>query len=124
MITSTKTIIEKYWKAINDRDWKSFEQLVAGDIIYILPQSREKIRGRLAFKEFNETYPGNWTLSVTTLVTDEKRAVSKIAFVNDNEEQTGISFFELQNNVIQKITEYWPTPYEPPLRNCDYIERY
>ena len=31
MNTSTKTIIEDYWNAVNDRDWLTFENLVAED---------------------------------------------------------------------------------------------
>jgi len=84
MAKSTEAIIGKYWNAVNDRDWLTFMDLLAEDITYVLPQTREKIQGRLAFKSFNETYPGNWTLSVTTLVSGENQAASIIAFV-DNE---------------------------------------
>ncbi|MGV7222757.1 MAG: nuclear transport factor 2 family protein [Nitrospinales bacterium] len=124
MAKSTEAIIGKYWNAVNDRDWLTFMDLLAEDITYVLPQTREKIQGRLAFKSFNETYPGNWTLSVTTLVSGENQAASIIAFVDNEEEQIGISFFELKDGLIQSITEYWPTPYQPPTRNFEYIERF
>jgi hypothetical protein len=124
MAKSAEAIINKYWNAVNDRDWSTFMDLVAEDIIYVLPQTREKIHGRLALKSFNETYPGNWTLSVTSLVSSENQAASIIAFVDNAEEQIGISFFELQDGLIQSITEYWPSPYQPPTRNFEDIERF
>ncbi len=124
MTNSTKKIIEKYWEAVNSRDWVTFENLLTEDVVYQLPQSREIVNGKQAVRQFNETYPGDWTLSVTNLVADGGQAISKITFLDNNEEQTGISFFELGDGLIWQVTEYWPTPYEPPQRNCDYIERY
>ena len=124
MHNSTKTLIEKYWNAVNNRDWSTFLNLVAEDIVYDLPQTRERIHGSVDFKEFNETYPGDWTLSIKSLVSDQNQAASIISFLDNGEQQTGITFFEIRNDRIQKITEYWPTPYQPPPRNYDGIERY
>ena len=124
MTNSTEAIIKEYWKAVNARDWSTFMDLLAEDIVYDLPQTREKIHGRLAFKSFNETYPGNWTLSVTTLVSGENQAASIISFVDNDEEQTGISFFELEGGLIHRIKEYWPTPYQAPPRKNGLIDRY
>lgn len=120
-----KDIIMDYWEAVKNRDWETFERLISENIAYDLPQTRERIRGRRAFREFNETYPGDWTLSIVRLVVDEDGlGVSQIAFENSGEEQIGISFFEIQGGLIQRITEFWPTPYEPPTRNTNLIERY
>ena len=124
MKTESKTIIENYWEAANNRDWKTFESFLSEHLVYELPQTRERIRGRSAFREFNQTYPGNWTLMVVRLVVEEDRAVSQISFFDNDEEQTGISFFEIQNGLIHRIIEYWPSPYDPPFRNAKSIERY
>ena len=78
MVNTPKKIIEKYWKAANARDWETFESLLHKDIVYEIPQTRERIRGRTAFREFNASYPGNWTLEIARLVVDEHQAVSQI----------------------------------------------
>lgn len=124
MISSSDEIIEKYWKAANDRDWETFESLLFENIIYELPQTREKVCGSAAFREFNSTYPGNWTLSIVRLVVDELQAVSEISFLDKNEEQIGISFFEIKNGLIHRIVEYWPSPYDPPVRESKFVEKY
>ncbi len=124
MTNSTRAIIEKYWKAVNGRDWSTFEVLIDENILYDLPQTRERTHGRKAFREFNQNYPGDWNLSIVNLVTDEYQAVSTISFKDNGEEQTGISFFEIKNGLIRKIVEYWPSPYDPPSRDSDDIERY
>ena len=125
MTQNIKDIIRKYWKSVDNRDWTTFERLISENIVYDLPQTRERIRGRRALREFNETYPGDWSLSIVRLVVDEEGlGVSQIAFENGGEEQTGVSFFELHGGLIQRITEFWPTPYEPPARYTNLFERY
>ena len=116
--------IKKYWKTVNLRDWETFESLLHENIIYDLPQSRERIHGRVAFREFNAAYPGDWTLEIVRLVGDENQAVSQINFQVNDEEQPGISFFEFRNGLIYRIVEFWPAPYEPPVRQSHSIERY
>jgi len=99
--------------------------LLSKNIVYDLPQTRERVQGRKAFREFNQTYPGEWTLSILRLVVEEEgQAASQIAFKSEGEVQTGISFFEIQEGLIQRITEFWPAPYQPPARNTRNIERY
>ena len=124
MTNTYKDLVEKYWKTANVRDWETFESLLHKDILYELPQTRERIRGRVAFREFNATYPGDWTLEIVRLVGDEYQAVSQINFRVNDEEQSGISFFEFRNGLIYRIVEFWPTPYEPPVRQSHSIERY
>lgn len=34
-----------YWVAANDRDWDAFAALLAEDVIYEGPQTRERARG-------------------------------------------------------------------------------
>lgn len=125
MANQFEEIILAYWKAVNNRDWKTFEKLVSENIVYVLPQSRERVQGRKAFREFNETYPGEWTLSVVRLVVNEEGlGATQISFYSGGEEQTGISFFDIGGGLITRITEYWPSPYQPPARNSNFVESY
>jgi len=123
-MSANKVIIEKYWRAANDRDWETFESLLHNDIIYELPQTRERIRGRAAFREFNENYPGNWTLKIEQLVADDFQVASQIVFRTIDEEQAGISFFKFKNGLVHRIVEYWPDPYDPPVRHSNFVEHY
>jgi len=121
---TTKEIIKKYWLVINDRNWSVFQTLVDENIIYELPQTREMIKGCPAFKDFNENYPGKWTIEVVQIIAEEKKATSKILFKDNDIIEIAISFFEIENNKIFKIEEFWPEKYEPPVRNSKYIIRY
>ncbi|MES2070872.1 MAG: nuclear transport factor 2 family protein [Pseudomonadota bacterium] len=119
-----KTTVARYWLAANARDWDIFASLLHHDVVYEVPQTRERLRGRDNYVEFNASYPGDWDLVVKNLIASETQAVSRIAFSNDGEVATGVSFFELRDGLISRITDYWPEAYEPPARHTVHMQRY
>lgn len=121
---TSKEIIEKFWQSVNDRNWDLFLSLVDNEVVYSLPQTREKVKGKLELKEFNENYSGQWTLETIRVVAEENQGSSQILFKDNNEIQTGITFFEIRNGKIFKIEEFWPEPYDPPKRNSSSVIRY
>jgi ketosteroid isomerase-like protein len=124
MAPTVRQTIERYWTAVNARDWDVFASLLHETCIYEIPQTRERVRGREAITEFNATFPGDWTLELERAVTDEAQAVSQIVFRLNGEEQQAITFFDFEDGQIRRITEYWPEPYDPPRRMTDVVERY
>ena len=124
IINTPRELVEHYWQTANDRDWQAFGTLLHEDIVYEIPQTRERIRGRAAYIDFNTTYPGDWTLQIVRLVADQHQAVSQIAFRVNGEEQVGISFFEFRDGLIYRIVDFWPVSYEPPVRQSQSVEQY
>jgi len=124
MSDATAERVQRYWALANARDWAGFGSLLGEDIVYEVPQTRERVRGRAAYVEFNSTWPGAWCARVDSVIAEDQKAVSVITFTVDGESMTGISFFELQDQLIVRITDYWPDPYEPPPRMTSVIERY
>jgi hypothetical protein len=109
------TVILRYWAACEARDWVSFGELVAEDVWYELPQSRERIRGRADYVASNATYPGAWHVRVERVVADGVHAASWTTFVVDGTEQSGLCFFDLDEcGLIRHITDFWPAPFDPP----------
>jgi ketosteroid isomerase-like protein len=43
---SAKEVVAAYWAAAEARDWDAFGTLVAEDVLYEVPQIRERVRGR------------------------------------------------------------------------------
>ncbi|RQO60514.1 hypothetical protein DBR47_09155 [Paucibacter sp. KBW04] len=130
---TSQDLVRRYWQAANARDWAAFAELLAEDIVYEVPQTRERVRGRAAYLVFNQTWPGNWEAELLRVVGEGKsqggQAVSEIAFhVRDAHgvrTETGISFFEFDATArICRIVDHWPAPYAPPPRACDCIERF
>lgn len=124
MSASTRDIVLQHWQAANARDWPRFAAVLAPELVYAVPQTRERVSSAAGYLEFFQTWPGNWRAEIVTLTADAERAVTTIDFVTDAGRETGISFFELRDGLITKITDYWPAPYDPPPRMTTRVERY
>ena len=124
MRASTRQIIEEFWRTANAGDWEPFAALLHPELIYLVPQTRERVRGRDGFVDLFRTWPGPWRAELQQVIADDAQAVSTITFHVDGEESTGISFFAFDAGLISRITDHWPAPYDPPPRVTAHFERY
>jgi ketosteroid isomerase-like protein len=122
-----REVVERYWAAAEQRDWASFAALVADDVTYEVPQTRERVRGREAYVRFNAEFPGDWHIVVDQVVadTDGRHAVSRVTSTLDGSVETGLCFFELDAaGRVVRLTDWWPEPYDPPADRAHLVERY
>jgi hypothetical protein len=54
-------VIERYWTAIELRDWPRLAALLTDGVVYQLPQTRERICGRGDYVRFNAEFLGTGT---------------------------------------------------------------
>jgi len=125
-VSEAHDVVAAYWAAADARDWEAFGALVADDVVYELPQSRERVNGRDAYVRFNsEGFPSAWHVVVERIVSSERAAVSLIRSTDASGSQPGICFFELnREGLISRITDFWPEPYEPPAERAHLVERF
>ncbi len=123
-MTTAHDLVMQFWQTANARDWAGFAAVLAPDVIYEVPQTRERVRSAAHFVTFFSTWPGVWRADIVKLIADETSAVCTIDFVTEQGSETGIGFFEIRDGLIVKITDYWPSPYDPPQRMTNCIERY
>jgi ketosteroid isomerase-like protein len=126
-VSAPGDVVAAYWAAANRRDWNAFRDLLADDVVYEGPQTRERVRGRDAYVRFNvEGFPGNWHLNVVRIIGEHRSAASWIDFTNaDGTSQPGLCFFELNDeNRIARITDFWPDPYDLPAQRAHLVERF
>lgn len=125
-VADARRVVTEYWAAADARDWDRFAALLAEDVLYEAPQSRERVRGREAYLRFNvEGFPGPWRLAVRRVVAGQRDAVSMIEFSDADGSQTGLCFFDLgEDGRITRITDFWPDPYDPPAGRSGLAERY
>jgi ketosteroid isomerase-like protein len=118
--------VAAYWAAAEARDWTAFGDLIAEDVVYEAPQTRERVRGRAAYLRFNaEGFPGDWHLSVQRIVGQDRHAASWIQMAEAGDRYPGLCFFDLDSDGrIARITDFWPEPYEPPAGRARLVERY
>jgi len=126
-VSSAADLVKAYWYAANNRDWDAFAKLLADDVVYEGPQTRERVRGSRNYVRFNvEGFPGDWQLRIIRIVGERRHAASWIEFTNaDGTAQPGLCFFELNNEgKIARITDFWPDPYDLPAQRQHLVERY
>ena len=119
-------VVVAYWAAAEARDWAAFAALIAEDVVYEAPQSRERVRGRAAYLRFNaEGFPGDWHLTVQRIVGQGAHAASWIQMAEAGDRYPGLCFFDLDSGGrIARITDFWPEPSEPPAGRARLAERY
>lgn len=124
--TSTRAgIVRAYWDSANARDWERFGALLADDVVYELPQTRERVTGRDNYVRFNAEYPGDWRISLIRVIAESGQAVSWIDFLVGDESMPAVTFFDFDDSaLITRITDIWPQPYEPPAGREHLVARY
>lgn len=120
---SSQELIRRYWQACEARDWDGFAALLAADVCYRMPQTRETVRGREDYVEFNRTFPGDWHVRIDRIVGQPDAAVSWTTFTVGEEEMTGVCFFTIADGRIAEIDDFWPEPYDPPPRATAVVVR-
>jgi ketosteroid isomerase-like protein len=125
-MTGAHEVVAAYWAAAQARDWDAFGALLAEDVIYRGPQTREQVRGREAYIRFNaEGFAYDWHLVVERIVGEGRHAASWTEFTSAQGTQPGLCFFELtEGGKISAITDFWPDPYELPASRAHLVERY
>ena len=119
-------VIAAYWAAAESRDWDTFADLVAEQVVYEAPQFRERVRGRAAYMRFNvEGFPSDWHLSLQRIVGEGRHGASWLEFSDAGDRYPGLCFFDLdEHGRIARITDFWPAPAELPASRAHLVERY
>lgn len=117
--------VRRYWETAEARDWESFGALLADDVLYDLPQTRERIRGRENYLRFNIEYPGDWHITVHRLTGDATNAAAWVKWRVGDDAGNAVMFFEADGDGrIATVTDFWPESYEPPAGREHLVERY
>ncbi|MFE6041719.1 nuclear transport factor 2 family protein [Streptomyces sp. NPDC056452] len=119
--------VEAYWAAADARDWDAFAATLADDVVYDLPQSRERILGKERYVAFNRDFPGDWHVRIERIVADGEglQAAARTLVTDGPDRMHAIHFFTFDTQgLITAVTDFWPEPYEPPAGREHLVERY
>jgi ketosteroid isomerase-like protein len=122
---TARELVERFWRTMNENDWHAAGRLLHDDYVLDWPQSGERIRGRDNFVAVNAHYPaaGRWRFTVRRLVADEQGATSGVTVTDGALMARAVSFFEVRDDLIWRVTEYWPDPFEPAAWRAQWVER-
>ena len=117
-------LVERFIASLEARDWETWAGLLHPDVVYEIPQSRERIRGRDRYLRFNQEYPGDWHLRPKVVIADERHGVVWFEWRLDGHTDDAMAFFEFAGGLITRVTDFWPEPYEPPSGRAHLVERW
>ncbi len=110
---------------LEGRDWDGWAALLHPDVVYELPQSRERIRGRERYLQFNRDYPSEWHLRAKVVLADQTDGCVWFDWVVGDEQADGVVFFSFDGEgLITRVTDFWPEPYDPPSGREQLVERW
>ena len=130
-MTHTADPARRFLATLEARDWDAWESLLSPGVVYELPQSRERIRGRAAYLLFNQIYPGDWHLTPKVVIGDSERAVAWFTWSlggeggEGGEGGDGQVFLEVgADGLVTRVADFWPEAYDPPERPAGLVERW
>ncbi|GAB6898818.1 nuclear transport factor 2 family protein [Kineosporia succinea] len=114
-----------YVELLKSRDWEGLAALLSPDVVYEMPQTRERIVGLERFVRFNAEYPGDWHLSVRRVVADGPSVALWLEVAVGSERMDACVWLDLSaDGLITRITDFWPEAYEPPAGREHLTERW
>ena len=123
-MSDTTAIVAAFATALEARDWPRFAALLDPDVVYEVPQTRERIRGRERYVTFNAEFPGDWHIEAKVVLADDHDGSLLFRWTLGDEDSLAVAFFEFDQGRITKITDFWPEPYEPPPGREHLTERW
>jgi len=123
-VTDGKALVAQFVQRLERRDWAGLAELLDPDVVYEIPQSRERISNRDRYVTFNAEYPGDWHLEPQVVLGDDRNGSALFNWSVGDESSLAIAFFEFVDGRITKITDFWPEPYEPPPGREHLVERW
>ncbi|MDQ3737599.1 MAG: nuclear transport factor 2 family protein [Actinomycetota bacterium] len=124
-MNDAKELAAAFVDRLDRRDWEAWAELLAPEIVYEIPQTRERILGRDRYLQFNQEYPGDWHIEPQVVAGDDRDAAVLFRWtVDDDHPALAIAFFEAVEGRIVKVTDFWPEPYDPPLGREHLVERW
>jgi ketosteroid isomerase-like protein len=124
-MTDTRSLVTGFIETLESRDWEAWSELLHPDVVYEIPQTRERIRGRERYLRFNQEFPGDWHLRVKVAIADDENGVAWFVWeLGEAEPADAMVFFNFADNLITSVTDFWPEPYEPPRGREHLVERW
>ena len=118
-------LVDRFIETLEARDWEGWASLLDPEVVFEIPQSRERIRGRDRYLQFNQEYPGDWHLRLKVSIADTEHGVAWFGWeVDGSESGDAMAFFTFSDGLITSVTDFWPEPYEPPPGHEHLVERW
>jgi ketosteroid isomerase-like protein len=125
MGTNAFELVTEFWRLMATNDFDSVGQVLADDFVLEWPQSKERICGAANFARMNREYDakGLWRFTIHRIVANDREVVSDVSTTDGHTRGRAISFFDIVDGKIARITEFWPEEFEAPASREHLVEK-
>ena len=118
-------VAQRFRDLMETNDFARVAAVLAPDFVLERPQTKERIRGAERFARMNAQCPaqGRWRFDVHRIVGDDRQAVPDVSITDGTLQARAITFFEIADGLVSRITEYWPEPCAAPADRAHLVER-
>ena len=116
-------VVERFWKALEAKDWDAAEQMMTEDVVVEWPQSGERIVGRDNFRAINERYPGFPTAKPVRTTTGDGWAVHEAMLDYGGKPVHYCGVYQIRDGKLARGTDYYADPFEAPEWRKEWVER-
>lgn len=115
-MTDAAALAQEFWWRMGTNEWSLAAEMFAGNFEIFWPQSGEVIGSAEDFAAINAHYPahGRWSFDVRRVIGGGNHAITETIVSDGEVEMLAVSIFECADDLIVRITEYWPEPFEAP----------
>jgi hypothetical protein len=122
-VTDTRQLVASFAARLDARDWEGLTALLHPELLYEMPQSGERIRGRDRYVAFNAEYPGSWNVVPQLILADDTDGCLLFRWVTADGDDPAIAFFRFDGGIITRVTDFFPAPFEPPSGREHLVQR-
>ena len=142
---SARSVVERFARALQDKDFDALEALLTDDFIDEMPQSGERVRGKANQLAIARNYPGGvgtidpssarlvgsedrWVMTPTFAALRIEGSGDVYTYVGSVRDPNGetwqmIAIIELRQGKVAKSTSWYAAPFEAPEWRAPYVER-
>jgi ketosteroid isomerase-like protein len=116
-------VVERFWKALEAKDWDAAEAVMADDFVDEWPQSGERIVGKDNFRKINEQYPGFPTMKPVRTISGDGWAVHEAVLDYSGKTVHYCGVYQIRDGKLARGTDYYADPFEAPEWRKEWVER-
>ncbi|MBI3745983.1 MAG: nuclear transport factor 2 family protein [Chloroflexi bacterium] len=143
---SGREVVERFVRAIVEKDFDAAESILADDIIDEMPQSGERIRGKANWLAIARNYPGGvgtvepgsikvvgaddkWVLTPSFSVLRIEGSGNVFTYAGtmryaDGQTWQSVAIVEVRDGKVARTTTWYAAPFEAPAWRAPFVERF
>lgn len=110
-----KELVKYLWSEMGRQHWENARSCFSQNAVIRWHNTNETFNSD-EFILINSRYPGNWNISIERLDQSENVIISVVSVKSLNDETSlyAVSFFNIMDNKIISLDEYWSDNGNPP----------